>query len=1016
MESFYANISTFMQWLLKATLQGSILVCLIMLIKLILKEKLSARWYYWLWLVLLIRLALPWAPQSRFSIYSLILNSLPSHQAASSSSIELSNGTDNKPDTFDHIENKEDALETGKSVTLPQMQEGDSEGKNSSPTIIAASGSSSNTKSQYQQKIVFSVHVLPLLWLTGAIILTVYILLRAIRLWHAVISERPVTDQQILESLEDCKMQIQIRTLVGLVITDKISSPALFGFVRPRILLPQGMLETLPLEDLQYVFLHELAHLKRRDIYVAWIICLLQILHWFNPLIWFALRRMRADQEMAADALALTIAGTEESRKYGQTILSLLERFSRPQYLPSLAGILENPSYIERRIQMISKFKSNSYRWSLLAVILIIAIGCMSLPDASSRKATESSQSVSSGKPTVVQTENSNVFIDPNTGIRFTKCKTFFGPDDIIKYNTSLQISPNEKFLLWGVKVIPLDGSIPFKLVEMPNAGRGALSPDGKIVAFYARAIWLIEVDPDSGRPIGSTRKILDGEYLYQAPPRWSLDSKRIIFPKRNNQNNRIEAWELNIENGETSEVTDPFSFGLISPDGKMIATSDSQAIHNVYEDSILVKSVSSGEIIKIDNGTNLFPVTWSANSEWLVYHGNNGVNPRLVRMADRHIVNINSPSAVITQSPKGSRLFCYQSSYEEKWLLKVVSVSGGQPAELGGQMSYLYSFSQYWSLDSKNIIMEGENKGNDWGLWKLPLSGAEPISLKMNLTVPGEILYRQLSPNRDYVFFAVSNDDNTNDLWLAPISCNEMRTTGPAKLVFKNWNHLPGGGSDIPGNWSPDSKRIAIYQRQKGEIWIASVDGSELVQLGKTGEKGPPNWSPDSKMIAFYTTNPTTGLVVQVIPVSGGEAKTIITKANPPSGARGSVTWSPDSKALTLTNAGVISSISIDDRSSQTLVSLKEIDLDTVSVISWSPDGTKMAFEARKGGEPWQIFLFNSQDGHIEKIITDEVSYFFWSPDSKWISYGTEQLVKVRPEGIIWEMDVEEAVAKLKK
>jgi len=95
-----------------------------------------------------------------------------------------------------------------------------------------------------------------------------------------------VTDQQILDLLEDCKMQMGVRTIVAVVVTDRTRSPALFGFLRPRILLPQGLIETLSLDELHYVFLHELAHLKRRDIYLAWLVCLLQVLHWFNPLIW----------------------------------------------------------------------------------------------------------------------------------------------------------------------------------------------------------------------------------------------------------------------------------------------------------------------------------------------------------------------------------------------------------------------------------------------------------------------------------------------------------------------------------------------------------------------------------------------------------------------------------------------------------------------------------------------------------------------------------------------------------
>jgi beta-lactamase regulating signal transducer with metallopeptidase domain len=81
--SLDTSLTAFFQWLLKATLQGSLLVCLILLVKAVLRERLLARWHYCFWLVLLVRLILPWAPQSRLSIYNLIPQSLPSHRALS---------------------------------------------------------------------------------------------------------------------------------------------------------------------------------------------------------------------------------------------------------------------------------------------------------------------------------------------------------------------------------------------------------------------------------------------------------------------------------------------------------------------------------------------------------------------------------------------------------------------------------------------------------------------------------------------------------------------------------------------------------------------------------------------------------------------------------------------------------------------------------------------------------------------------------------------------------------------
>src|SRR5437762_409184 len=102
------------------------------------------------------------------------------------------------------------------------------------------------------------------------------------------------------------------------------------------------MVERCTPQELRFVFLHELAHLKRRDIAVNWLTTILQILHWFNPLVWLAFARMRVDRELACDELALSFAAAGESKSYGGAIIKLVEGFARPAALPGLVGILED--------------------------------------------------------------------------------------------------------------------------------------------------------------------------------------------------------------------------------------------------------------------------------------------------------------------------------------------------------------------------------------------------------------------------------------------------------------------------------------------------------------------------------------------------------------------------------------------------------------------------------------------------------------------------------------------------
>jgi len=175
---------------------------------------------------------------------------------------------------------------------------------------------------------------------------------------------------------------LQLRTMVGLFVTDTVKSPSLFGFIRPRVLLPANFIGHVDREELRCIFLHELAHLKRGDIWISWIVALLQSLHWFNPLVWWAFIHIRADRESACDALVLSYMQGEESNRYGRALINLLERFSQTQHLPAVAGIFESKAELKRRLTMIAKFRRPTRLAAMVATALLVILSCGLLTDA----------------------------------------------------------------------------------------------------------------------------------------------------------------------------------------------------------------------------------------------------------------------------------------------------------------------------------------------------------------------------------------------------------------------------------------------------------------------------------------------------------------------------------------------------------------------------------------------------------------------------------------------------------
>ena len=196
--------------------------------------------------------------------------------------------------------------------------------------------------------------------------------------------------------LEDCKQAMGLRVPVTLVETPAVGSPSLFGFVRPRLLLPVGLTRSFSQEELRYVFLHELSHIKRQDILTGWLMTALQILHWFNPLVWLAFHRMRVDRELACDALALSYAKEEENQPYGRTIIKLLEGFGCSAWAPSMAGTVENKNQMKERISMIAKFRRTNHG-PALAGVLFIGLGLVTLTDAQTGEKQSAPEAASAG-------------------------------------------------------------------------------------------------------------------------------------------------------------------------------------------------------------------------------------------------------------------------------------------------------------------------------------------------------------------------------------------------------------------------------------------------------------------------------------------------------------------------------------------------------------------------------------------------------------------------------------------
>jgi Tol biopolymer transport system component len=603
------------------------------------------------------------------------------------------------------------------------------------------------------------------------------------------------------------------------------------------------------------------------------------------------------------------------------------------------------------------------------------------------------------------------VIIDPKTGARYTKIAALSGKKDVATYS-KLSLSPNGKFLLHECIVIPLKGEEPFDLVDT-EAWRGVWSPDGKKVAFNSEgAICVVPVSPETGRATGPPKKLLEGKYKFQAKLSWAPDSERIVFARRD-EKNQGDIWTLSLKDGTLNKITDDPEIEMNpswSSDGKTIA-------YNRGDSEIRAISAEGGKSKKIADVKFGRKISWSPDGKWLYYRSNAKWRKlHLIRLADEYEFDIDLPKEVgdfFSWSSDGKKMLFYYDSYDSTNLLKVVSASGGPSFQLGRKLK-LWPYTQFWTPDSKMIITEGDTpKPVNSGVWIIPLAGAEAIPLKLDVSLQGKLHSLALSPDREKVLFSVEQGGGKQDLYVIPISLKEARSTGPPVLIFNEWDCWRGLEN---WSWSSDGKKLAVIHKE--DIWVMSAEKGRPVQVTKTSESEIlPEWSPVGEKIVYVASEGQKKLKLKVISASGGEPMNILDDCSYWSHA-----WSPDGKELFAESNGIILAIPIDGGKARKIIDLEEQGIvDGAGGLCWFPDGKHIAFRSRKIGkrQPTRIFKVPAKGGKVIELASDDDGWKDWiypSPDGKWISYNAEDYVKARPEGTIWQADVEELLRVLKK
>ena len=172
---------------------------------------------------------------------------------------------------------------------------------------------------------------------------------------------------------------------VELRASSELDSPVVTGLLRPTIVIPQSALDW-PLERCRLVLVHELAHVRRRDVLVQAIADVACAIHWCNPLVWICARRLRVECEIAADDAVLA-AGVRPSR-YAEELVAVATSVRAP----TAALAMAERSSLEARVASILAARLARAPLAARGTVAMVAAGAVLAAAAACTSPQESTQ------------------------------------------------------------------------------------------------------------------------------------------------------------------------------------------------------------------------------------------------------------------------------------------------------------------------------------------------------------------------------------------------------------------------------------------------------------------------------------------------------------------------------------------------------------------------------------------------------------------------------------------------
>ena len=289
---------------LETTLSTSVIIVILLLLTPLLNRRYAAKWNYWIWIFLALRLLIPFSFND--VIHYTIVNREAKYEEDNSvqmtTSVMAQSGIEQIKNSSEQTGPRQRIiLEIPEQMVIP----------------IVSSGNKSGTSMTL-------LDVLATVWLGGCVFFIAVHIISYLHYKKLITTQgRNIDEDYVVGLLVHLTEELHINQQIQMMLFRGAASPMVIGIFKPLVVLPEIQYSE---QELYFILKHELVHLKRRDVLLKLLFVAANAVHWFNPIVWSMQKEAVVDMELSCDERVVQGMDFADRKAYTETLFAALHR------------------------------------------------------------------------------------------------------------------------------------------------------------------------------------------------------------------------------------------------------------------------------------------------------------------------------------------------------------------------------------------------------------------------------------------------------------------------------------------------------------------------------------------------------------------------------------------------------------------------------------------------------------------------------------------------------------------